>query len=114
MADPTDIFCLDELQKVLRAPIRPAVVRESELMDILDTAYSRASEIASLAEQLDEELGTDAVDLTGLLQAAEDLDAPWLNYCRKYLRRPLASVHLIFILSRMNRCCVFASALMAC
>lgn len=91
MADPTDIFCLDELQKVLRAPIRPAVVRESELMDILDTAYSRASEIASLAEQLDEELGSDAVDLTGLLQAAEDLDAPVVKLLQKIFEEALST-----------------------
>ena len=91
MADPTDIFCLDELQKVLRAPIRPAVVRESELMDILDTAYSRASEIASLAEQLDEELGSDAVDLTGLLQSAEDLDAPVVKLLQKIFEEALST-----------------------
>ncbi|HEY6530535.1 MAG TPA: GspE/PulE family protein [Cellvibrionaceae bacterium] len=91
MADPTDIFCLDELQKVLRTSIRPAVVRESELMDILDTAYSRASEIASLAEQLDEELGTDAVDLTGLLQSAEDLDAPVVKLLQKIFEEALST-----------------------
>src|SRR5690606_12115102 len=56
MADPTDIFCLDELQRLLKTNINPAVVRESELLDILDIAYTRASEIATLAGELDEEL----------------------------------------------------------
>jgi MSHA biogenesis protein MshE len=91
MADATDIFCLDELQRVLRQPIKPAVVRESELMDILDTAYSRASEIASLAEQLDEELGSDAVDLTGLLQGVEDSDAPVVKLLQKIFEEALST-----------------------
>ncbi len=91
MSDPTDIFCLDELQKIMRQPIKPAVVRESELMDILDTAYSHASEIASLAEQLDEELGGDAVDLNGLLQGAEDLDAPVVKLLHKIFEEALST-----------------------
>src|SRR5690606_30893959 len=62
MADPTDIFCLDELQRILKKPLKPAVVRESELLDILDIAYTRASEIASLATELEEELQDSAVD----------------------------------------------------
>jgi len=53
MADPTDIFCLDELERQLNKTIKPAVVRESELLDVLDIAYSQASQIASLAEELD-------------------------------------------------------------
>ncbi|MDZ7925154.1 MAG: MSHA biogenesis protein MshE, partial [Marinagarivorans sp.] len=36
MSDPTDIFALDEIQKLLRCNINPVVVRESELMDIID------------------------------------------------------------------------------
>ena len=76
MSDPTDIFGLDDLQKVISKPIRTAVVRESELLDILDVAYSRADEIANLAEQLDEELASDAVDLSDIVTDATDSDAP--------------------------------------
>ncbi|MDQ2075225.1 GspE/PulE family protein [Marinimicrobium sp. ABcell2] len=83
MADPTDIFCLDELQRQLKKNIKPAVVRESELLDILDIAYSRASEIASLAEELDEELESNAVDLTEFVTDATDSDAPVVKLLQK-------------------------------
>ncbi len=83
MADPTDIFGLDELQKIIKKPIRPAVVRESELLDILDIAYSRASEIASLAEQLDEELEGDALDIQDILTSVEDNDTPVVRLLQK-------------------------------
>ncbi|WP_185231596.1 GspE/PulE family protein [Teredinibacter franksiae] len=83
MSDPTDIFCIDEIQKVLDKPIKPAVVRESELLDILDIAYSRADEIASLAEQLDDELEADSVDLSDIVTDATDTDAPVVKLLQK-------------------------------
>lgn len=83
MSDPTDIFGLDELGKILKKDIKPAVVRESELLDILDVAYSRAGEIASLAEQLDESLEGDAVDIADIVTAAEDNDAPVVKLLQK-------------------------------
>lgn len=76
MADPTDIFSLDELQKILKKPLNPAVVRESELLDVLDTAYSHREEIASLAEVLDTELEDDAVDLADVITDAGLDEAP--------------------------------------
>lgn len=83
MSDPTDIFGLDELQSILNKPIKPAVVRESELLDILDVAYSRAGEIASLAEQLDESLEGDALDIADIVTTAEDTDAPVVKLLQK-------------------------------
>lgn len=83
MADPTDIFCLDELQRVLKRPLKPAVVRESELLDILDIAYTRAGEIASLAGELDEELQESAVDLAEFITDATDSDAPVVKLLQK-------------------------------
>ena len=41
MADPTDIFAYDELQRVLRRPLRFAVVKESELLKTIDRVYRR-------------------------------------------------------------------------
>lgn len=83
MSDPTDIFGLDELKKILNKPIKPAVVRESELLDILDIAYSRASEIASLAEELDESLESDTLDIADIVTSAEDTDAPVVKLLQK-------------------------------
>lgn len=83
MADPTDIFCLDELQRVLQKNLKPAVVRESELLDILDIAYTRASEIATLAGELEEELQDSAIDLTDFITDAADSEAPVVKLLQK-------------------------------
>lgn len=83
MADPTDIFCLDELQRLLPKMIKPAVVRESELLDILDIAYTRASEIATLAGELDEELQESALDLAEFAVDATDSEAPVVKLLQK-------------------------------
>jgi MSHA biogenesis protein MshE len=91
MSDPLDIFCLDDIQKILQKPIKPAVVRESDLLDILDVAYSRASEIASLAEQLDDELAGDAVNIADIISAAEDGDAPVARLLKKIFEEAVAN-----------------------
>jgi MSHA biogenesis protein MshE len=83
MSDPTDIFILDELQLVLRKAIKPAVVRESELLDIFDIAYSRTSEITALAGELDEALEGDALDINDMLNSVEDSDAPVVKLLQK-------------------------------
>jgi MSHA biogenesis protein MshE len=93
MADPTDIFCLDELQKVISKRIEPAVVRESELLDILNIAYSRSDEIASLAEELDEELseglGFAEIDLSDIISDEAEGDAPVVRLLQKIFEEAL-------------------------
>ena len=42
MADPTNTFVCDELEKILPGSIRLAVVRESDLLKTLDTIYSKS------------------------------------------------------------------------
>lgn len=91
MADPTDIFCLDELQRILQKNLKPAVVRESELLDILDIAYSHASEIASLAGELDEELQESAVDLDSFIADSVDSDAPVVKLLQKIFEEALTN-----------------------
>lgn len=76
MADPLDIFAYDELVRVLKQPIKQAVVRESELLSTLDLVYRRTDEIASLAEELEDELGDDAFDLANLSAESESSEAP--------------------------------------
>ncbi|PSF05548.1 MSHA biogenesis protein MshE [Marinobacter fuscus] len=76
MADPLDIFAYDELVRVLKTHVRQAVVRESELLNTLDLVYRRTDEIASLAEELEDELGDDAFDLADLTAESESADAP--------------------------------------
>lgn len=76
MADPTDIYAIDALERILQQPIQQAVVRESELLATLDLVYRRTDEIAGFAEELDEELVKDQFDLANLTPAADDSDAP--------------------------------------
>ncbi|WP_148861642.1 GspE/PulE family protein [Marinobacter fonticola] len=76
MADPMDIFAYDELVRVLGQPVKQAVVRESELLSTLDLVYRRTEEIASLAEELEDELGDDAFDLADLSAESDTNEAP--------------------------------------
>lgn len=76
MADPTDIYAFDALERALQQPIQQAVVRESELLSTLDLVYRRTEEIAGFAEELDDELIESQFDLASLTPAADDSDAP--------------------------------------
>lgn len=76
MADPLDLVGYDELVRVLKQPVKQAVVRESELLNTLDLVYRRTDEIASLAEELEDELDDDAFDLANLSAETESADAP--------------------------------------
>ncbi|MGM0593030.1 MAG: GspE/PulE family protein [Pseudomonadota bacterium] len=76
MADPTDIFAYDEIARVLKRPVRLAVVRESELLKTIDTVYRRTEEISNLAEELSEELSTTDFDLEELLETDDLSEAP--------------------------------------
>jgi MSHA biogenesis protein MshE len=76
MADPTDIFGYDELSRVLRRPIRLAVVKEAELLKTIDRVYRKTEEISGLAQELEQELAAQAVDLDELAAAEGLTDAP--------------------------------------
>lgn len=76
MADPMDIFAYDELSRILQQSIEVAIVRESELLNTLDLVYRRTEEIASFAEQLDEEITDGQFDLAAMMPIAQDGDAP--------------------------------------
>jgi MSHA biogenesis protein MshE len=73
MADPTDLFAYDEINRVLKRDIQLAVVAESLLLQTVDRVYRRTEEISGLALELGEELGetTDFAAL-GLTPGAED------------------------------------------
>jgi MSHA biogenesis protein MshE len=76
MADPTDLMAQDELARVLKKPIRKAVVRESDLLAAIDQSYRRTAEIGALAEKLQSELSENDIDLNTLLTSEEVADAP--------------------------------------
>lgn len=76
MADPTDLYAFDALERILQQPIAQAVVRESELLNTLDMVYRRTDEIATFAEELEEELTDGQFDLAALSPDPTDSDAP--------------------------------------
>ena len=82
MADPTDIYGLDEISGILRKPIRQAVVRESDVLRAMDTVYRHTAEISSIAEELGDELSDTDFDLAQLVQAEEQSDAPVVRLLR--------------------------------
>lgn len=76
MADPTDLLGLDELSRILQKSIRVAVVKETDLLTAIDQSYRHTDEISNLAEQLQEEISANDVDLSHLLASDEVTDAP--------------------------------------
>ncbi|MDP1930580.1 MAG: GspE/PulE family protein [Gammaproteobacteria bacterium] len=76
MADPTDIYAFDALERILQQPIQQAVVRESELLSTMDLVYRRTDEIATFAEELEGEMIDGEFDLAALSPDPSDGDAP--------------------------------------
>jgi MSHA biogenesis protein MshE len=75
MADPTDLFAFDELTRILKRDVEPAVVAEAGLLQALDQVYRRTEEISGLAKELEQDLGGDKMVDFGALGAtlgAED------------------------------------------
>lgn len=83
MADPSDIFGLDEVRKHFGGPVRSVIAREGQIMDVLDKAYQQTDEIANLAGELEDELAENAVTVTGLLGEVEESDAPVVRLLEK-------------------------------
>ena len=76
MADPTDLFAYDEINRVLKRDIQLAVVSESALLQNIDRVYRRTEEISGLAQELGEDLGEAVIDLGGIGLTAGIEDAP--------------------------------------
>ena len=72
LADPTDIFAYDEISRQLNSVVSIAVVKESDLLAVLDSAYRRTSDIVSFASELDGELSVDEFHLNSFEASEED------------------------------------------
>ncbi len=73
MSDPTDLFAYDELAARLKQPIRVALVKEADLLKTMDVVYRRTDEIASIAQEVHEELHEGDIDIE---QLAADEGSP--------------------------------------
>lgn len=79
MADPTDLVAYDELTRILRRPMRLAVVRETDLLRVMDVVYRRTEDIQNLAIELQDEMaedGDETFDLTDISSSDESSEAP--------------------------------------
>ena len=66
MADPTDLSAYDEIARIVKREIEIVVVTESQLLATIDRIYRRTGEISGLAQELQAELGDNAVDFGAL------------------------------------------------
>ena len=66
MSDPTDLFAYDELATRLKQPLRIALVKEADLLKTMDVVYRRTDEIASIAQEVHEELHEGNIDIEQL------------------------------------------------
>jgi MSHA biogenesis protein MshE len=76
MSDPTDLFAYDELTNRLKQPMRVALVREADLLKTMDVVYRRTDEIASLAQEVRDELSEGDIDIEKLSADEGSADAP--------------------------------------
>ncbi|HEX6267415.1 MAG TPA: GspE/PulE family protein [Burkholderiales bacterium] len=76
MADPSDLFAQDELQRVLKRPLEVAAVSDGQLLAAIDRIYRRTEEISGLAKELEQDLGDAYVDFGALGAAVGAEDAP--------------------------------------
>ena len=91
MADPTNIFAYDELQRILKRPFRLAVVKEGELLQAIDHIYQSSAAVQSLAIELGEELSDKAFDLDALHAGGGQSDAPVVRLLETLLKDALAA-----------------------
>jgi MSHA biogenesis protein MshE len=76
MSDPTDLFAYDELANRLKQPIRIALVREGDLLKTMDVVYRNTDEIASLAQEVREEMSDGDFDIEKLSADEGSPDVP--------------------------------------
>ncbi len=76
MADPTDIHAYDQLCRLLKRPVRLALVNEADLLHTINSMYRRKEEIDALAEEVKQELGEGGIDIDTLSADEGSTEAP--------------------------------------
>ncbi len=76
MADPNDLIGYDELCRLLKKPVRLALVKESDLLRTIDVVYRRTDEISALAAEVKQQLGEGQIDINDLMAEDGSADAP--------------------------------------
>lgn len=82
MVDPQDLIAVEEIERILDRKINLALIREEDLLSILDTVYRRSEEISHFAGTLSAELKPKEL---AIFSEAEDFtseDMPVVNLLR--------------------------------
>ncbi len=82
MVDPQDFFALDEMKHILNKKINIALIREDDLLLVLDNIYRRSDEIVHFAETLMEELKPNELNFSAKTQDFSTEDLPVVNLLR--------------------------------
>lgn len=82
MVDPQDLVAQDEIKRILSSPISIALIREEDLLRVLDTIYRRADEISHFAETLSAEIKPSTIDIFADTQDLTADDLPVVNLLR--------------------------------
>lgn len=75
MADPLDINAFDAVSKILKKPIKMAVVSEEALLAALDRTYRRTHEITHFAQELSEEMVEELERTDDLFEETSETEA---------------------------------------
>jgi len=76
MVNPGDIHAYDELCRLLKKPVRVALISEADLDSTIDSMYRRKEEIDALAAEVKRDLGDKEIDIAELSAGADSADAP--------------------------------------
>ena len=76
MGDPTDIFAYDELVRLLKVPVQPAIVKESDLLFYIDRLYQRGTQLKDLANEVGQEFSDQAFAVDATEADGSPADAP--------------------------------------
>lgn len=86
MSQPGDLVAIDELQRVLKRPIRTAVAEESAIRELINKTYRRSDEISNIAEEVGSQLSPEEnIDLSDLLAKGERSTTPVVRLLQSVL-----------------------------
>lgn len=82
MVDPHNLIAQDEIKSILKKPFNMAIVRENDLLIMLDRIYHRKEQISHFAEELSEEIKPEAANIFSETQNLSSEDMPVVNMLR--------------------------------
>ena len=82
MVDPQNLLAHDEIERILGKKIKVALIREEDLLFMLDNIYRHAEEITHFAETLSAELKPSEVNIFAETQNFSSEDIPVVNLLR--------------------------------